>query len=104
MQQDAGHTLPLLKVDGGPSGNRYLMQFLADLLGVKVHVAAAREATAMGIANLAGHAALGISLDTLSSRWQAEAIYQPRIDGAKRETHLERWQRALAAARHFHDS
>lgn len=104
MQQDAGHTLPLLKVDGGPSGNRYLMQFLADLLGVTVHVAAAREATAMGIANLSGHAALGISLDTLSSRWQAEAIYQPRIDGAKRETHLERWQRALAAVRHFHNS
>jgi glycerol kinase len=102
MQQDARRTLPLLKVDGGPTANRYLMQFLADLLGVEVHVAAALEATAIGIANLAGHAALGIGLNELAARWQAEAIYYPKIDEAKREVHLERWQRALAAVRHFH--
>jgi len=104
MQQDAGRTLSLLKVDGGPSDNRYLMQFLADLLDVEVHVMAEREATALGIANLAGHAALGISLDELAARWQAEATYYPRTDEAKRERHLERWQHALAATQHFHAS
>ncbi len=103
MQKDAGHTLSVLKVDGGPSGNRYLMQVLADLLGVEVQVAAAREATAIGIANLAGYASLGIGLDQLAGRWQAEAVYYPRIDEAKREALLERWQRALEAVQHFHN-
>lgn len=102
MQQDAGRSLPVLRVGGGPSGNDYLMQSLADLLAVEVHVAAAREATAIGVANLAGHSALGISLDTLSSRWQAEAIYCPRIGEAERETRLNRWRRALAAAQGYH--
>jgi glycerol kinase len=30
MEQDAGHAIPLLKVDGGPSGNRYLRDFQSD--------------------------------------------------------------------------
>ena len=41
------------------------MQYIADLLNLEVRVAAAREATAMGIANLAAHSALGISLEIL---------------------------------------
>jgi glycerol kinase len=102
MEQDAGQSIGFVKVDGGPSGNRYLMQFLADLLGAEVRVAAAREATAIGAANLAAHAALGISLEELATRWRAEAVYVPRMGAAEREAHLERWGRALAAARRFH--
>ncbi len=102
MEQDAGQPAPFMKVDGGPSANRYLMQFLADLLQVEVRVAAAREATAIGAANLAGHAALGTSLDELAARWRAEAVYAPRMAVAMRDEHLERWGRALAAARQFH--
>jgi glycerol kinase len=102
MERDAGQPIAFVKVDGGPSGNRYLMQFLAGLLGSEVRVAAAREATAIGAANLAGHAALEISLVELAARWQAEAVYAPRMSAAEREAHLERWERALAAARRFH--
>jgi glycerol kinase len=102
MEQDAGQAIPFVKVDGGPSANSYLMQFLADLLGAEVRVAAAREATAIGAANLAGHAALGIGLEELAARWQAEAVYVPRMSAAERAAHLERWGRALAAARRFH--
>lgn len=102
MEEDAGLRISLLKVDGGPSGNRYLMQFLADLLGVEVQVAAAREATAIGVANLAAHAALGTRFDELSAHWHAEATYSPRMDEAEREQHLQRWQRAIAAVQRFH--
>ncbi|MFL5802244.1 MAG: FGGY family carbohydrate kinase [Roseiflexaceae bacterium] len=103
MEQDAGQPAPFMKVDGGPSANRYLMQFLADLLQIEVRVAAAREATAIGAASLAGHAALGTSLDELAARWRAEAVYAPRMAVAVRDEHLERWDRALAAARQFHE-
>ena len=102
MSQDAGQTPPHLKVDGGPSGNPYLMQYIADLLNLEVRVAAAREATAMGIAHLAAHSALGISLEDLASCWQAEAIYQPRIDERERARRLAKWNRALGAVKHYH--
>src|SRR5215207_3690047 len=102
MAQDAGKSPPHLKVDGGPSGNPYLMQFIADLLNLEVRVAAAREATAMGIANLAAHSALGISLDELASCWQSEAVYQPQIDDVERQHRLAKWNKALEAVKTFH--
>jgi glycerol kinase len=102
MAIDAGRALTSLKVDGGPSGNAYLMQAIADLLQVEVRVAAAREATAIGIANLAGHSALGLPLEQLAARWQAEDVYRPKMAPADRERKLERWSRALAALRNYH--
>jgi glycerol kinase len=102
MAQDAGQTPLHLKVDGGPSGNPYLMQYIADILNLEVRVAAAREATAMGIANLAAHSALGISLDELASCWQSEAVYQPKIDQSERVRRLAKWNKALEAVKFYH--
>lgn len=102
MAQDAGRQPTDLKVDGGPAGNPYLMQAIADLLQVEVRVAAAREATAMGVAQLAAHSALGWPLADLAARWEAEASYHPRLSAPERERRLEKWARALAALRHYH--
>ena len=102
MSQDAGQAPPSLKVDGGPSGNPYLMQYIADLLNIEVRVAAAREATAIGIANLAAHSALGISLETLADCWQSEASYQPKIDEEERQRRLTKWNKALEAVKVYH--
>jgi glycerol kinase len=102
MQQDAGQLPATLKVDGGPTGNPFLMQCLADLLDKEVRVAAAREATAIGAASLAGHSALGWSLPEIAARWQAEAVYAPRMPAGERQAHWERWQRAVQAVRHYH--
>lgn len=104
MQAGAGQFPPSLKVDGGPSANPYLMQCLADLANLEVRVAAARESTAIGIANLAAHATLGTSLDALAGRWQAEAVYQPGSDAAARERRLDRWRRAVSSVQHFHEA
>jgi len=102
MERDAGQAISHLKADGGPAANRVLMQLLADLLNVEVRVSAAREATAIGIANLAAHAALGTSLEALAERWQAEALYRPRMSEVERQARWERWRRALAAVQAFH--
>ncbi len=92
-----------LKVDGGPSANRYLMQLLADLLDMEIHVAAAQEATAVGMANLAAVAALGVTLDELAARWQKKKIYAPQMKAVKRQDTLDRWRRALASLQQFHN-
>src|SRR5215207_8362589 len=103
MSQDAGQAPPHLKVDGGPSGNPYLMQMIADLLNLEVHVSAALEATAIGIANLAGVSAMGTSLDELSNNWKAEVIYTPNIKEEDRARKLSQWNTALKAVKAFHD-
>jgi len=102
MSQDAGQAPPHLKVDGGPSGNPYLMQFIADLLNMEVRVAAAREATAVGIAQLAAHSALGVTLKDLASSWQSEAVYRPGINEVERHRRLAKWKRALDAVKFYH--
>jgi glycerol kinase len=56
----------------------------------------------MGIAHLAAHSALGISLDDLASCWQSEAVYRPQIDEAERQGRLAKWNRALEAVKVYH--
>lgn len=102
MSQDAGQTPPHLKVDGGPSGNPYLMQMIADLLHLEVRVSAAQEATAIGIANLAGVSALGTSLDELSKHWKSEAVYTPKMKEEERGKKLSQWNKALEAVKVYH--
>jgi glycerol kinase len=102
MSHDAGKSPSHLKVDGGPSGNPYLMQYIADLLNLEVRVAAAQEATAIGIANLAAHSAIGTSLIELASRWQSEATYFPKIDESERKSRLAKWNKALEVLKSYH--
>jgi glycerol kinase len=102
MSQDAGQAPPHLKVDGGPSGNPYLMQMIADLLNLEVRVSAALEATAIGIANLAGVSALGTSFEDLSRTWKAETAYAPRMKEEERRKKLSQWSKALEAVKAYH--
>ena len=102
MSHDAGQAPPHLKVDGGPSGNPYLMQMIADLLNLEVRVSAALEATAIGIANLAGVSALGTSLDALARNWKAESIYVPKMKEEERGKKLSQWKKALEAVKAYH--
>jgi glycerol kinase len=102
MSQDLGQAPPYLKVDGGPSGNPYLMQMIADLLNLEVRVSAALEATAIGIANLAGVSALGTSFDELSKNWKAETMYMPKMGKDEREKKLAQWDKAVEAVKIFH--
>ena len=102
MSQDLGQRPPHLKVDGGPSGNPYLMQMIADLLDIEVRVSAALEATAIGIANLAGVSALGTSFDELAKNWKSETSYKPQMKKEERGKKLAQWGRALDAVKVFH--
>jgi glycerol kinase len=103
MANDAGQAPVALKVDGGPSANTFLMRSLADILGIDVQVAALREATAVGIANLAAHSALGVGLADLARRWRPEQVFLPAISVDERLSRLAAWQRGLDAVRRFHE-
>jgi glycerol kinase len=75
---------------------------IADLLNLEVRVSAALEATAIGIANLAGVSALGTTLEELSKNWKAETVYTPRMKDEERSKRLFQWNKALEAVKIYH--
>lgn len=99
MEQDTGRPIRSIKVDGGASSNSFLMQALADITGVEVHVAAVRETTAFGAALMAG---LGVGLwrdqAETATLWQEAACYTPRGDSAI-EALYHHWLRAVERAK-----
>jgi glycerol kinase len=102
MSHDAGVRPAHLKVDGGPSGNAYLMQRIADLAAVEVHVTREVEAAAIGVADLAASSALGSSLQKLASSRQPAIVYRPDMGESERARITTQWNRALKAVKHFH--
>ena len=54
MAQDAGLPLSELRADGGPTANKYLMQFQSDIAQVTVSVSDVAELSGFGAACAAG--------------------------------------------------
>jgi glycerol kinase len=92
--------LAALRVDGGVTANRFAMEFLADILGVPVEVAAEREATALGAAALAG-LATGVfnNRAEVASRWRCGARYEPRLNSEEADRLYAGWHVAVGRAR-----
>ncbi|PKN13630.1 MAG: glycerol kinase [Deltaproteobacteria bacterium HGW-Deltaproteobacteria-4] len=102
MEADAGMQLRELRVDGGATRNRLLMQFQADLLRVPVVRPGIMETTALGAAALAG-LAVGVwpDRDTLTALWQAEETFTPAMPQDEAIRLQGRWQRALERAKNW---
>ena len=96
MEKDSGVTLSELRVDGGASRDRFLMQFQADVLGRSVRRPMIRETTALGAAYLAG-LAVGVWKNTqeLRSLWHCDLTFTPEMDEARREKLLRGWHKAV---------
>ena len=86
MEKDAGVGLGTLKVDGGASRDNLLMQFQADVLGIRVVRPEITETTAEGAAYLAG-LAVGYwsGLDEIRRCWKAEKEFLPEDDAAEQK-------------------
>jgi glycerol kinase len=91
--------LEVLRADGGATGNRFLMQFQADLLGTEVHVAAETEATALGAAALAG-LGVGVWRDPADVRAliPAGTTFAPRMGRDEAAALRAAWRDALGRA------
>ncbi len=100
VQSETGLTVPRLRVDGGGTANRFLMQFQADMLNIPIEVAAVTETTALGAGHLAGLAG-GFWPDKaeLGRTWQAAETFEPRMSADRRQHLYSRWQKAVEHAR-----
>jgi glycerol kinase len=96
MEQDSGVKLKSLKVDGGMVHNELLMQFQADVLGVRVVRPVIAETTALGTAYAAGLATgFWDNLVDLSNNWQIGRTWEPHMDSERREELYKGWLKAV---------
>ncbi len=94
---DLGRPLSVLKVDGGLTRSRVLMQTQADLLQIPVEVAASPHATAAGVAALARlGAGEGATLHDVVTRAAPAARYEPGIGAGEAAERLGRFERSVA--------
>lgn len=96
MAKDMGAPLTELKVDGGASHNNLLMQYQANLLGIKVVRPKITETTALGAAYLAG-LAVGFwkDLDEIKQQWQVERTFDPVPDNKEIAAAKQGWADAV---------
>jgi glycerol kinase len=89
----------VVRADGRASGNGFLMQFQADLLGCPIEVAAEPETTALGAAALAG-LAVGTwsSLDELRRLARIGARFEPGLGRDEAMRLRDGWRLALRRA------
>ena len=100
MEKDAGAPMQILRVDGGASVNRFLMQFQADILRCPIDRPAMVETTALGAAFLAGLCAgVWSDLNDIVSIRESEKIFRPRMEAAAAQEYVQRWHKAVERAR-----
>lgn len=96
MEKGIGRRIREMRVDGGATANRFLMQFQADLLGIPIWVSKRMESTAWGVAKLAGSAAGVWSPRSLEERRESYQRYSPRREQRGRMLSLRRaWKREI---------
>ena len=105
MEKDVGVKIETLRVDGGASANDLLVQFQADISDITAVRTASCEATARGVAALAG-----LTLGFYKNREELAALptnmelFTPKMQYDEREEKLAGWHRAVKAALFWADN
>ena len=96
MVDEVKEDIKCIKVDGGASKNKFLMQFQSDIVGKKVIRPIITETTAQGAAYLAG-LAVGFwkDKDEISKFWYSSEEFNPNLDEEKREKYCKGWKKAV---------
>ena len=96
MNADSGVPLTEIKVDGGMTNDRLLMQFQADVAGVPVVRPKVIETTALGAAYAAG-IAVGFWSGTqdVVDNWAEGARWEPAMEQEHRERLYRLWKKAV---------
>ena len=101
MEADTGKKIKELKVDGGASGNNFLLQFQSDILGIEVTRVKMLESTALGAARLAGLETGFYSFDDFKG--DEVDSFKPMMKQEERERLYRRWKKAIEATIAFKD-
>jgi glycerol kinase len=102
---DGGQKIKELKVDGGASSNKFLLQFQSDICQTSIVCPVIRETTALGAACLAG-ITVGFwkDIDEVKSRWQQDIVFKPLMESEKRDKLVKNWYKAVERSRNWAES
>ena len=93
MAQDLGQPLQRLRVDGGLTQSKVLMQSVADLVQIPVDVYPSQHATPLGAAALARVAVTpGLSLDEAIVDWAPTLSFEPEWSADRAADFSTRWR------------
>lgn len=95
MSAESQIAISELRVDGGPTRNRYLMQFQSDIADVTVQVPLAEELSGIGAAYAAGIAAGLYCRDEVFAK-MSRTRFEPEMDGQTRREKYRGWKNAVA--------
>ncbi len=100
IERDYHQPIQTLRVDGGMTINDWLLQFLADILSVKVERPKCIETSALGAAYLAGLGS-GVyqSLAEVEAHWQLEKSFLAQMSHVQRQQYYAGWQQAVERIR-----
>ncbi len=95
MEKDSGTPLQKLKLDGGMTSNRLLMQLIADLLEVEIVTIGLAEVSALGAAYMAG-LEVGVfeSIGSLRSLHTEQKVFKPG-NGEQIKADHEVWRQMI---------
>ena len=97
---DDGISPSVIRVDGGMVGNDWFLQFLADILDVRVERPANVESTVLGAACLAAmQCGLIDNLQQATGLWRCDSAFEPRMSDDQRDALLSGWAAAVARVR-----
>ncbi len=96
MEQEANAPVNSLKVDGGASANKFLLQFQADVTDKRIVRPSCIETTALGAACLAG-LAVGVydSLDAIRAIYRPDAQFDAQMTQEQRNSLYDGWKKAV---------
>lgn len=102
MEADSGIAIKTLRVDGGATGNDFLLQFQSDILGAEVERPVIVETTALGAAFLAG-LAVGFwkNRAEIATQWNKDKTFEVAMDDTTRDNLYSGWQKAVKASMAF---
>ncbi|MFC1635858.1 glycerol kinase [Planctomycetota bacterium] len=96
MEQDSGIVLKELKVDGGVTANRFVMQFLANLLKTDVVNIGIEEVSALGAACLAGlQQNIFSDISQLKTLTTGKKQFSPNTNTEKVNASYKGWKKAV---------
>ena len=92
--------LSVIRVDGGMANNNWFLQFLADMLQVKIERPTNIESTIMGVAFLTG-LSIGFydSIDEIEKIWSHDSMFTSKMNKKERDRVYSRWIEAVSRVR-----
>ena len=99
MEEDLNERIRFIKVDGGASVNKLLVQFQSDILEIPVIRPLLAETTALGAARLSGLAVDFYSMDDFKE--ESFERYEPSMEHEEVVKRYDRWVKAVKATQEF---